>query len=668
MAEAEAEMTSLRQALVEAEGKGAAAAVLALREQVAEAEAEMASLRQALAKAEREGAGAAVQALRDQVSLQAAEMASLRQALAEAEGKGAAAAVQALREQVSRQAAEMASLQRYLRSSREEARALKDELAAAKEAADELRWYDERRDNCLEGRPMQQTVIRRTMEGVEWAYVAKVCEEELRWRLCVDCSRACHVNVDDVRDVTYYLGSLHVMFRVEHNAEVEGGELKDRVAEYPFPATWSLFRRIVRGKSVPMHVGWAARSRAEEKLLYDEALARLYTQLEEADARQAFTSQRSEQVSELLHAAASSLAEEVASSRRECTDSLERLEEFAALLKEARESERELRDRLFATEEDMYELRRRHDDDRDGLVSAEAEALRSLDVCLARLAAQEEAMRVQVEETVSLKEKMQAIMSALSEKSAELMSAQSKIEALCREKDETAAAYADTQEKLEKCVEMLDASRTNELLLSQTLQEAEHRCTHLREAIEMDAAAHRVELLSAVAERNRFKEGIEVLREFLPQLLAVVQGGRQKDSRDGGARVSESTSTSALNAALSLDGDVGALELREVLLHHLASIEQLRRDKEGLADELDEAEKARDDYLTALEDALRLLMEERGLRMRAHESQLRFSEQMMRDLSMMQNAEEDEIIDDEAELEAKSNYELPSLRSSSHVV
>ncbi|TPP54027.1 hypothetical protein CGC20_16195 [Leishmania donovani] len=725
MAEQEAEVVALRQLLAEAQREAQAAgarqrdsgaAVQALRDQMAEQEAEMVALRQLLAEAQREAqtagarqrggvivkvpvgqeegvrlaGGSAVVVQVDGGAGRRVVIDTLREG---PEGKGdplrwyrdrgsveGAAAddergVSSTGDDEDRKLAgavdrgrilpETEELRSALAECREKLTLLEAELMAAKEAVEELRWYDERRDNCVEGKPLRQTYVRRSMEGEEWALVANACEEELIWRLRVDCSRACHVNVDCVRRVEYVLGSLHAEFCVEHNADVEGSELKDRVAEYPFPATWALFRRIVEGHTVPGPMQWAVPSRAEEKLLAEEALARILAQLEEACARQAFTSDWSEQRTELLRAAKLALAEVVAASRRECTDSLERLEELAALLLEARESERELRDRLFAAEEDMYELRRQHDDDRDGLVSAEAEARRSLDLYAARVAAQDEAMRVQVEQIVDLQEEVQALTSVLSDKNADLANAHAQAAALSRQVDETAAAYADTLEKLEKSVEMLDASRTNELVLSQTLYEAEYRCTQLHKAIEMDAAAHRFELVSATAERDRFKEGMEVFRELLPSLLAAAQPQPRKDSGDAGEGVDERSSTSALDAAFSGEGYAVAQGLREVLLHHLGCVEQLRRDKEGLADELDEAEKARGGYMAALEDALRSLVEERELRMRAHESQLQYSEQMMRELTMMRNAEEDEMVDDKADMEVNSNYGLPSTCSSS---
>ncbi|CAC9488376.1 hypothetical_protein_-_conserved [Leishmania infantum] len=725
MAEQEAEMVALRQLLAEAQREApvdgvrsldSGAAVQALRDQMAEQEAEMVALRQLLAEAQREAqtagarqrggvivkvpvgqeegvrlaGGSAVVVQVDGGAGRRVVIDTLREG---PEGKGdplrwyrdrgsveGAAAddergVSSTGDDEDRKLAgavdrgrilsETEELRSALAECREKLTLLEAELMASKEAVEELRWYDERRDNCVEGKPLRQTYVRRSMEGEEWALVANACEEELIWRLRVDCSRACHVNVDCVRRVEYVLGSLHAEFCVEHNADVEGSELKDRVAEYPFPATWALFRRIVEGHTVPGPMQWAVPSRAEEKLLAEEALARILAQLEEACARQAFTSDWSEQRTELLRAAKLALAEVVAASRRECTDSLERLEELAALLLEARESERELRDRLFAAEEDMYELRRQHDDDRDGLVSAEAEARRSLDLYAARVAAQDEAMRVQVEQIVDLQEEVQALTSVLSDKNADLANAHAQAAALSRQVDETAAAYADTLEKLEKSVEMLDASRTNELVLSQTLYEAEYRCTQLHKAIEMDAAAHRFELVSATAERDRFKEGMEVFRELLPSLLAAAQPQPRKDSGDAGEGVDERSSTSALDAAFSGEGYAVAQGLREVLLHHLGCVEQLRRDKEGLADELDEAEKARGGYMAALEDALRSLVEERELRMRAHESQLQYSEQMMRELTMMRNAEEDEMVDDKADMEVNSNYGLPSTCSSS---
>ncbi|AYU78832.1 hypothetical protein LdCL_220018900 [Leishmania donovani] len=725
MAEQEAEMVALRQLLAEAQREAQAAgarqrdsgaAVQALRDQMAEQEAEVVALRQLLAEAQREAqtagarqrggvivkvpvgqeegvrlaGGSAVVVQVDGGAGRRVVIDTLREG---PEGKGDPLRWYRDRESVEGAAAddergvsstgddedrklagavdrgrilsETEELRSALAECREKLTLLEAELMAAKEAVEELRWYDERRDNCVEGKPLRQTYVRRSMEGEEWALVANACEEELIWRLRVDCSRACHVNVDCVRRVEYVLGSLHAEFCVEHNADVEGSELKDRVAEYPFPATWALFRRIVEGHTVPGPMQWAVPSRAEEKLLAEEALARILAQLEEACARQAFTSDWSEQRTELLRAAKLALAEVVAASRRECTDSLERLEELAALLLEARESERELRDRLFAAEEDMYELRRQHDDDRDGLVSAEAEARRSLDLYAARVAAQDEAMRVQVEQIVDLQEEVQALTSVLSDRNADLANAHAQAAALSRQVDETAAAYADTLEKLEKSVEMLDASRTNELVLSQTLYEAEYRCTQLHKAIEMDAAAHRFELVSATAERDRFKEGMEVFRELLPSLLAAAQPQPRKDSGDAGEGVDERSSTSALDAAFSGEGYAVAQGLREVLLHHLGCVEQLRRDKEGLADELDEAEKARGGYMAALEDALRSLVEERELRMRAHESQLQYSEQMMRELTMMRNAEEDEMVDDKADMEVNSNYGLPSTCSSS---
>ncbi|CAJ04672.1 conserved hypothetical protein [Leishmania major strain Friedlin] len=726
MAEQEAEVAELRQLLGKAQREApvdvarpleSGATVQALRDQMAEQEAEVAELRQLLAEAQREAQAAGARQ-RDGVSVIAsvgqeegvrlaagcvvagkvdggAGRGVLTDSVCEgSEGKGdssgwcrdrglvevgaadyerglASTGDNGERKLVAgavdrgRSVSDTEELRSALAGCREKLTALEVELMAAKEAVEELRWYDERRDNCVEGRPLRQTYVRRSMEGVEWALVASACEEELIWRLRVDCSRACHVNVDCVRRVEYVLGSLHAEFCVEHNVDVEGSELKDRVAEYPFPATWALFRRIVEGRTVSGPMQWSVPSRAEEKLLAEEALARIFAQLEEACARQAFTSDWSEQRTELLHAAKLALAEVVAASRRECTDSLERLEELAALLLEARESERELRDRLFAAEEDMYEVRRQHDDDLDGLVGAEAEARRSLDLYAARVAAQDEAMRVQVEQIVDLQEEVQALASALSDKNADLTNAHAQAAALSRQVDETAAAYADTLEKLEKSVEMLDASRTNELVLSQTLYEAEYRCTQLRNAIEMDAAAHRAELVSATAERDRFKEGMEVFREVLPSLLAAAQPQPRKDNGDAGAGVEERISTSALDAAFSEEGYAVAQGLREVLLRHLGCVEQLRRDKEGLADELDEAEKARGGYMAVLEDALRSLVEERELRMRAHESQLQFSEQMMRELTMMRNAEEDEMVDDKADMEVNSNYGLLSTCSSS---
>ncbi|KAK7199352.1 hypothetical protein NESM_000908300 [Novymonas esmeraldas] len=599
---------------------------------------------------------------------------NLRAAVADAEGRRRAAAMDAATA-TAQQVVELEAVREALRRTQMELEEVTAALCVTREMVDELRWYDARRSYTAVGREARQTCVHRVLPGAEWAVVANACEAELLWRLRVDCSRACLVNVDDVRDVRVVLGSLHVDMCVEHSADVEGDELKDRVAEYPFLATLSLYDRVVRGGGHTDPALSTAATRAEERVLASETLERVVMELDEAHERLAWRTSAAAVEVACERACVVAAEAEVARSRRECTDRLERLEEIAVLLSEARESERELRDRLFGSEEEMFSLRRRHDDDRSEWESAESALRHALNACLARVAAQDEAMREQVDGVVDLQERVEVLEASLAVKDAAIASAAAEAATLSQEVEEVSTAYAGALERLEECLSMLDGARTNELALSQALHEAQHRCAQLREESAADAEVHREVVTATVAERDGLKAGIDVLREVLPHLLAAAGLQRRVDRRGaGGAEEEEEVvmdggdalhSDVDLASSLGSEGRVAAEDLRGVLLRHLGRIDQLRRDKESLADELDESDQVRGELLTALEDALSSLEAERRLRMAACAWQLQTCAQLTRELTILRHAEEDEVHNDGTEAEVTSNYDLPSVRSSS---
>ncbi|KAL7702426.1 hypothetical protein NQL31_007595 [Lotmaria passim] len=534
------------------------------------------------------------------------------------------------------------------------------ELAALHEALNELRWYDERRDNCVKERPVSQSYLHRVFEGDGWRCVAQDHEEELLWMLHIDCSRACHVNLEHIFHISFMFGSLHVDFCVEHNSDVAKSELRDRLAVYPFPATWGLYHRVLEEHG-PVDAWFVpSSSRAAEKLMLEEAVARAGLQNSELEVRLALSREVGSGAVDLLHSHLASVMAELGRAGQECTDNLERLEECAALLEEARESERELRDRLFAAAEENFELRRQHDAAREQWEKREESSRSALGESAARVAGLEDTIQRQADAIVELQTDVSDMTEQLVQRNAEMTRLYEREAGLLRKMEASAAEYAEVIKQLDRSRDALETAAQERATLTTQLRDAQADNEALQREKEVQAEAHRAEVASLTAEQEKLREGTDVLREYLPQMMAAASGQpvRSGETERGGAATG--------NAATDLrSGQLNAEELRDALLRHLSHIEQLRRDKESFADDLDAVEKKRNEYLSALERASRTLAEERTTRLYALETYAALSQDLLQQVLFMRKSEEDDAAEEgrhEGEA-ASTTYEPSSLRS-----
>ncbi|KPI82794.1 hypothetical protein ABL78_8194 [Leptomonas seymouri] len=533
---------------------------------------------------------------------------------------------------------------------------LGQEVVGLREAVDVLQWYDERRDYSAKEKPMTVSYLHRIFEGNGWRRVAQDYEEELRWMLRIDCSRACHVSVEHISRTDFVLGSLHVDFCVEHNADVAKSELRDRVAEYPFTSTWGLYYRVLNDHGYVE--SWFALSsrRIAERLFLEEAAARTEVQLSELGARQEWMRVLNNGTADLLRDHADGLMSKLELAGKECTDNLERLEECAALLEEARESERELRNSLFAASEEIFVLHRKHDEEKRQWEEHEEGCRRALSESVARVAEQDVAIQRQADEVVLLQSELLEITKMLAQKEETMHHLRGREADLLQKLEDGAVEYAEAVKRLDESADALEVLRRKCAALSEKVAGLEVRNDELRCNNEALTDAHRAEMEAATAETEKLKEGVHVMRAFLPQLIAAASGERAKD---GGA---EPHVAEEEYAASPLSDQLDANELREAFLRLLSQIEQLRCDKVNLSDDLDAAEKLRNDYLLLLEGEQHQLATERALRMRTHEQHVQFTQQLLKQITIMRNSEED-VLDDGYDCEVTSNYEPSSLHS-----
>ncbi|KPA85780.1 hypothetical protein ABB37_00132 [Leptomonas pyrrhocoris] len=663
------------EALLDEEGSVASSAesshaAAGLREELAKQQGEVERLQQELQRAraahqaETEERGAMVElyavevkAMQDQLSqAQAAEdEARLKYLLQEHEWKQAAR--QQLDEEHARLGAEPEALKEELATLTREAEAMRQEVAGLRDTVDEVQWYDERRDNCVPDKPMTESYFHRVFEGDEWRRVVEDYEEELRWMLHIDCGRACHVNLEHVTRVDFVLDSLHVDFCVQHNTDVAKSELRNRLVEYPFPATWGLYHRVVEADGPGGSLFGPSLSRAAEKLVLEEEVARAQMQGLELEARQEMTREQGTDSAHLYQVYFDDLMAELDLAGQERTDNLEHLEECAALLEEARESEQELRNRLFTAEEEMFEVHRKHDEEKRLGEEREESGRRAISESVVRLAEQDAAMQRQAEEIVGLQSEVCNMTETAKQKEDAMQQMRDREADLLRKLEDSAVQYAEAVKRLDKGEKDAEASRETHAALSVAFADLQAHNDELQHANEAQAEAHRVEMEAALAMEQKLKEATDVVCEFLPQLIAAASGTRTKDN------AVEEDGTTTEESAFMPKGQLDANELREALLHHLGQIEQLRRDKNSLSDDLDAAEKLRNEYMASLENSMRALADERASRMRAHEQQVQLSQQLLKQITIMRNAEDDDAVDEGHDDDVASNYEPSSLCS-----
>jgi chromosome segregation ATPase len=554
--------------------------------------------------------------------------------------------------------AEQEALQAELQRRSQDADKLRQEVSAAREELEELRWYDERRDNCAAEKPVKESYLHRIFDGDGWGRVMQDCEEELRWMLHIDCSRACHVNLEHIARIDFVLGSLHVDFCVQHNTDVAKSELRDRLAEYPFPATWGLYRRVQNAQGSVDSLFIPSNGRLVEKLLLEQAAARAELQVSELEMRQEWMRELGNKTAELFRNQVAELMMELEESVKECTDNLEKLEECAALLGEARESERELRDRLFAAAEETFELHRKYDEEKRQREEREEQNRRAISEFAARAAECDGTIRHQANEIVELQGDLHDLTDTLGQKNEEIEHLRERESDLLRKLEDSAAEYVRVVKRLDRCGgDLAEAQRAHDTLITQ-LAELQARTEELEEASATQTANHRKEMKAAEAEKVKWKEGTDVVRELVPQLIAAASG---EPAKDYAAAAMDSADES--DEAFLAGGQLNVQELRDALLQHLSQVEQLHRDKASLSDDLDAAEKLRNECLTSLENTLRTLAEEQALRMHVQEEHVQFAQQLMRQMAIMCNSEEEDVVDESHNGDIASNFDPASLRS-----
>ncbi|RNE98861.1 kinesin-like protein [Trypanosoma conorhini] len=78
-------------------------------------------------------------------------------------------------------------------------------------------------------------------EGDDWKRVLENHVEALCSAFVTEAAIACHVELEDISDLEFRLGSLYVTFHVSHDADVGESEVQERVELYPFREVMRLY-------------------------------------------------------------------------------------------------------------------------------------------------------------------------------------------------------------------------------------------------------------------------------------------------------------------------------------------------------------------------------------------------------------------------------------------
>ncbi|CAC9488367.1 hypothetical_protein_-_conserved [Leishmania infantum] len=118
---------------------------------------------------------------------------------------------------------------------------LTEQLRRAAEEIEELNFYDQRRKKSGNGEAVV-TVHSVRLPGEDWSVVVQEHPEALREAFIADVSHACHVTRGDVEHIAFGMGSLLATVRVQHDADATMMEMDRRLQEYDYPLTMELYR------------------------------------------------------------------------------------------------------------------------------------------------------------------------------------------------------------------------------------------------------------------------------------------------------------------------------------------------------------------------------------------------------------------------------------------
>ncbi|EPY22072.1 hypothetical protein AGDE_13570 [Angomonas deanei] len=299
------------------------------------------------------------------------------------------------------------------------------------------------------------------------------------------------------------------------------------------------------------------------------------------------------------------LLEELDESAAEYTDTLEKLEEFVALLDAARESEKDSRERLVKREDELLTMQQ----DRDRLRKEFEEAMDSQRRLSASSLVEDgegrggfagsnalvQSLKDEIEQLRKERSELQATLEQNEMDQREAVdSLNSHIADLMEELEEKGGEYSVTLEKLEEFVSLLEAARAGE-----------------RSAL-LQVESREEELMDLTAERNELHGALEDILPELEEFLARLREEVEEDSVERRAPGYEGGTTAPTSA-----DDLSVL-VRGTLTKMEEYLARVKSEKEELKKELN---KRKDNSQVAHSSAERMLREIEFLRSQEREEE-----------------------------------------------
>ncbi|KAG5479663.1 hypothetical protein CUR178_03426 [Leishmania enriettii] len=407
------------------------------------------------------------------------------------------------------------------------------------------------------------------LSGDDWGVVLQEHPEALREAFVVDVSHACHVSRQDVEHVSFASGTLQATVRVRHDADVTEGEMNRRLQEYDYPLTMELYGLRLGPKRG-------------------------------ADAALATVAQQEREISR-LHARLSLLEDETGSLR--------------CAVKGGQLALRSVSRRVGERGSSFEGVLRREGKETRNENSAEAREGDYVAVLTLSEEMQRERLgRVMLEEALLLVNTFTGfLVNAYGER----------VRSVERELKCTSMECTDTLDKLEEFVRLLEGARA-----------AEMAALRARDGYQKDLHALQARYDLAVEEKQRL-------------LLLMGEGRESRDASvvpswaecgiDAGSRLDDCEDTGLIQR--SRDGVGGGRSPPESSSRAITPVgwqeqlEQLKREKEALMEELDARSVSYNDALTLLNLHISQLMEELSMHLRGGEASASNARVLLREIS-----------------------------------
>ncbi|KPI82940.1 hypothetical protein ABL78_8042 [Leptomonas seymouri] len=319
-----------------------------------------------------------------------------------------------------------------------------------------------------------------------------------------------------------------------------------------------------------------------------------------------------------------------------CTDNLEKLEEFVVLLEDARESERVLRGELMLKEEEVFALRVKvgvshmqgaYRGGRVGEFSpsdADGAVVERTSAGVQRGGAVEKEVTELKRVRDSFKEVSESHVEGYVQEVEEL---KNMVDGLSAQLEEKCEEYTGVLEKLEELVGLLEAARAGERAALQSLDDAERElgAQQAQRDVEMGATQHIIDQLRSEvnALKRQLSESVGNMAQepFLRDCTEALSPRTESLGCESNVR----NAVTAAHANTSHTAQGIELSMREQL-------EQLKREKEALLEELLLKDTSYNDALAALNQHVGQLMEELSVHLRGGEESAMNARALLREI------------------------------------